>query len=68
MKIEDAKAITEKFKTLTLHENYSGRGMFGDKTAAISGNSRTIVRALKQAKINPKALRYDTLGHDEIAY
>lgn len=41
-----AKIITDQSTNLVLHKNYSGRGMFGKTTAAISGQPSELLETL----------------------
>lgn len=53
MKIEIAEEIIAAARDMgadvNLHEDYSGRGMYGDTTAAISGDLNNIIAAVALA-------------------
>lgn len=50
------------------HPNYSGRGMFGEQTLAISGDEYDILDALMHAHISMREFRRDSLGKGYIIY
>jgi hypothetical protein len=79
MRLELAEAIVEENPSLTLHREYSGRGMMGQTTAGVSGSLVDFVAALvmiAQIKeitdeighIDMRDLQYDSLGNDIIFY
>lgn len=72
MTLEDAKKIVETAEQddsgITLYENYSGRGMFGKKTAGVVGNRTEIEDAAEQAGVNVSLFKWDNMGLDMIAY
>ena len=83
MKIETARLIedaaTELGLAVEVYEGYSGRGMYGRKTAGVVGRRQDIVRATVQAAIEAKRIyqtgfqedldwSWDSMGRDEIAY
>jgi len=49
-----------------LHADYSGRGMFGEKTTAVVVRSQMSARTI--ARKCGLTVRTDSLGHDTIAY
>lgn len=56
MKLEHANLIVQAADSLGeelhLHENYSGRGMYGKTTAGVSGPLRHLFGAVAQAAVN----------------
>lgn len=65
---EHAKALVmASGGRLTLYYGYSGRGVFGKRTDAVTGPEREIVRALRAVPDCPQP-RFDSLGIYSIAY
>lgn len=88
---ETAELILDAYKeiddqeegNICIHPTYSGRGMYGRTTHAVSGNRGMIMRAVVRAAYklgydrvdietgfeeDIKDLRWDQLGRDEICY
>ena len=53
---------------LTLRKDYSGRGMFGEKTCGVVGNRYDLEDACLDAKVKFNDLRLDNMGLDHIIY
>lgn len=87
MKTETAKAIMDAAEVLgdaelKLHEEYSGRSMYGNTTVAISGDKDRIMQAVIYAAfemgregkndiddfLTDTVFKWDNLGYDAIAY
>ena len=87
MKLETAEAIRDAANQLgyqvRVHESYSGRGMFGKTTVALSGDKSELLRATVYAGyrfglnkfgdqmdefMDDLDWRWDNLGHDDLAY
>ena len=62
MKEEHARLIADMNCEVTLHEDYSGRGMYGDTTFGVSGESYELGQASVDAL---DELLYDTETIDE---
>lgn len=87
MRLESAKAIIAAADVLgdaelRLHEDYSGRSMYGNTTVAISGDKDRIMQAVIYAAfemgrdgkddiddfLTDTVFKWDNLGYDAIAY
>ncbi len=80
MDIKLAKLLCECSDDFTLHENYSGRGMFGEKTVGVTYNSTAeLIRAILTnahyfiddegySLFEHVNLRFDNMGQDYIVY
>jgi len=62
------KYLHENFEKAELHEDYSGRGMFGEKTCAVEvENPSNVAIAMKDLKMC-KGFNTDNLGFNYICY
>lgn len=71
MQLKTAKAIVQAAAELgleiSLYENYSGRGMYGETTTAVTGDRSDITEAAVSAKQTTR-FRWDSLGKSSVAY
>jgi hypothetical protein len=66
---DNAHAIIEAAsEELDFHDDYSGRGMFGRQTYAVSGDRDVIIKGMFGAGFDPDDFRWDQLGLGAIAY
>ncbi len=75
MKLAHAKAIVEELETLdveaTVREDYSGRGMYGRTTAAVSTHySEDVVAAARDLglPLRRSNLNVDSMGLGKVVY
>ena len=72
MKLKDAKKIVKLLKEhnveATFHRRYSGRGMFGEATAAVSGDPAVIGWAAGKLDLERPSWRRDAMGFDTVVY
>lgn len=72
MKLTHAQRIAfeaDEGDALEMRESYSGRGMFGKTTAAITGpDSKRIFEIAEEAGIPTAGFRVDNMGMDWIVY
>ena len=80
MKLKTAKLLVRLCPGLSLNPGYSGRSMYGETTVAVSGGSEDARDAVADAIYECgeagdaatlqdfKAIRWDSLGRDVVAY
>ena len=72
MKQIDAERIESAAQELgldvTVHPTYSGRGMYGAQTWAVSGDLEDVVDAMAEAGVRVSGHRRDQLGRGIVIY
>lgn len=79
MTLEQAESIIKAARSMDIDdevrlygaepESYSGRGMFGNTTTAVTGPRDLIAAAMGRAGLDPRAFRWDSMGKtNSVAY